>query len=141
MNGLELFFKQNAIEKENIKYAASERFQGEDKKPLEWELKALTADEDKELRNMCTKLIPVPGKKGQMVPQLNLNDYMAKLAAASIVYPELDNAKLQDSYGAHTKPELLMSMLLPGEYQDLLTKVQEINGFKGFDDLVDEAKN
>ena len=37
---------------------------------------------------------------------------------------------------------LLKTMLKPGEYQDLLKKVQEINGFDtGMDELVEEAKN
>ena len=38
--------------------------------------------------------------------------------------------------------KLLKTMLKPGEYQDLLKKIQEINGFdESMEDLVEEAKN
>ena len=62
-------------------------------------------------------------------------------SAACIVYPELGNAELQDSYGVKTKPELLTAMLLPAEYQDLAAEIQNINGFKTQEDLTEEAKN
>ena len=58
-----------------------------------------------------------------------------------MLYPQLDNAALQDSYGVRTKTELLSNMLLPAELQDLNTEVQAINGFKTMADLEEEAKN
>ncbi|WP_443864004.1 phage tail assembly chaperone [Fusobacterium ulcerans] len=141
MNNLELFFKQNAIEKENIKCVVSNRYQDENQNPLEWELKAITASEDTILREKCTGVAEVPGKKGQFMPKFNTTEYMSMLAAASVLYPELGNAALQDSYGVNNKLDLLKAMLLPGEFQDLLTKIQEINGYKSFEELVEEAKN
>ena len=46
MTRMEMFFKQNAIQKENKKVAISNRFVGEDGKAVEWELKTITAQDD-----------------------------------------------------------------------------------------------
>ena len=68
--------------------------------------------------------------------------YGAKLAAATVVFPDLNDARLQDSYGVMGSDRLLREMLRAGEYQRLLKIVKEINGFgEVTDELVDEAKN
>ncbi len=63
--------------------------------------------------------------------------------AASIVYPDLYDAELQDSYGVKTPEDLLLAMVdNPGEYSDLTAFVQKFQGFDvSFSDKVDEAKN
>ena len=59
-----------------------------------------------------------------------------------VVYPDLTDAELQNSYGVMGDDNLLKKMLKSGEYAALLNKVQEINGFDiTTQDLVDEAKN
>ena len=63
------------------------------------------------------------------------------MAAACTVFPDLTNAELQDSWGV-TKPEdLVGTMLIGGEFDDYITEVFEVNGFKDEPELVDEAKN
>ena len=76
-------------------------------------------------------------------PKLNASLYLRKLIAASVVYPDLYDAELQDSYGVCTPEELLYAMVDdPGEYNDLAAFVQKLNGFDvSFDDKVEEAKN
>lgn len=134
MSELELFFKQNAVEKEKVKYVVSDRFLNGDK-PIEWILKPITAQLDSVLRTECmTQEVGQP-------PKLNTEKYLAQVVAASIEYPDLGNAKLQDSYGVRTKTDLLTAMLLPGEYQDLATQVQKVNGFKTLGQLAEKAKN
>ena len=57
------------------------------------------------------------------------------------MFPDLNDAALQDSWGV-TKPEdLVGAMLIGGEFDDYITEVFEVNGFKAEDELVDEAKN
>ena len=138
---MEVFLKQNAVQKENKKVAVSERFKDEDGKVVEWEIRPLTAQEDQILRKANTEIKELKGKKGQLFPQLDSNKYSAMLIAACVVYPDLQNQELQDSYGVKNKPDLLTSMLLPGEFQDLFSEVQKINGFKTLEDLTEEAKN
>lgn len=141
MASLKSFFASNAKKVENVKYVASTRFVDEKGNPEEWELRALTANEDTAIRNACTKNVPT-AIKGQTKKDLDADLYMAKMVVASVVYPDLKNSELQDSYGVMGEVELLRTMLLGGELQDLMMKVQEVNGYqKSMDELVEEAKN
>ena len=138
---LKSFLKQNVIQSENVKYAASDRFLDDKNKPIEWEIRAITSKEDEELRKTATRKIST-GKRGQFSQEIDTNKYIGLLAAACTVVPNLNDASLQDSYGVMSADELLKAMLLPGEYTDYLAKVQEICGFdKSVQDLVDDAKN
>ena len=139
---LEGFLKQNAMHNENIKYVASNRFVDEKGDPIQWEIKAISSKEDEQIRNSATKKVQVPNKKGQYTQELDANKYIGLLASYCTVYPNLNDAKLQDSYSTMSADELLKAMLLPGEYADYLLKVQDICGFdKSQSDLVEEAKN
>lgn len=139
---LKAFLKGNAVEQENVKFIASKRFVGEDKEPMEWEIKAITSQKAEDLQKACTRNIPVPGRKGQFTKDVDYGAYAAKLAVECTVFPNLNDKELQDSYKVMGGEALLKTMLLPGEYTDYLDKVQEINGFgKDINDLVDEAKN
>ncbi|MFL8268073.1 phage tail assembly chaperone, partial [Clostridioides difficile] len=64
MGDLNAFLSQNAIKVENRKYVASERFIGEDGKAIEWELKAIDSDRDRQLRKDSTIRVPILNKKG-----------------------------------------------------------------------------
>lgn len=142
MSGLNAFMAQNTIQEEKVKHIASKRFVDEDGKPIEWEIKSITSAEDEAIRKACTKKVPVPGKRNQLVPETDYNAYTGKLAAACTVFPNLNDAELQNSYGVMGADALLKAMLKPGEYADYLAKVQEVNGFElGLPELVDEVKN
>ena len=74
--------------------------------------------------------------------QLKTSKYIAKLLAASVVEPNLNDKELQDSYGAMTPEELIKEMVDdPGEYADFSAFVQKYNGFTSMDDKVEDAKN
>lgn len=142
MSNLTAFLKQNALPVENVKYVASKRFVDSNGKPIEWEIKCITPEEDEALRKSCTKRVPVPGgRKGQYTLETDFNLYLGKLAAKCTVFPNLNDAELQDSYGVMGDDALLKKMLTPGEYADYLLKVQEVNGFQTLQEDIDEAKN
>lgn len=142
MNNLSAFLSQNAIKVENIKHVASKRFINEDGAPMEWEIACISSKDDEALRKSCTKRIPVPGKRNQYTQETDYNLYLGVLAAKCTVYPNLNDAELQNSYGVMGADELLKTMLTPGEYADYLSKVQEINGFDtALEEEVEEAKN
>ena len=64
------------------------------------------------------------------------------MCAACTVYPNLNDAELQDSYGVKSADALLKKMLMPGEYTEYKNRVMEINGYDmSMEELVDEAKN
>lgn len=142
MSNLSAFLAQNALKIENVKYIASKRFLDGKGQPIEWEIKSITSTEDEDLRKACTKRVPIPGKKNQFTPETDFNLYLGKLAAVCTVYPNLDDAELQNSYGVMGADVLLKKMLSPGEYADYLQAIQKVNGFdESFEEVVEEAKN
>lgn len=126
---------------ENVKYVASKRFAVKGK-PVEWEIKSIDSDLDEALRKECTKKVPIPGKRNQYNQETDTDKYIGKLCVACTVYPNLNDAELQDSYGVKSAEALLKKMLKPGEYTDYKTKIMEVNGYDmNMEELVDEAKN
>ena len=141
MSDFSVFMAGNAIKDETVKYVASKRFVL-DKKPVEWEIKAVSSTLDEAIRKECTKRIPIQGKRGQYNQETDTDKYIGKLCVACTVYPNLNDAALQDSYGVKGADDLLKAMLLPGEYTEYKAKVMEVNGFDmSMEELVDEAKN
>ncbi len=126
-------------EAQEVEYVASKRFiNKETKKPEVWKLKSITADENDALRKECYKQIQV-GKRVRT--DFDTVKYLGLLADKCIVYPDLHDVKLQDFYHEMDSTKLLKKHLLtPGEYDDLLQKIQEINGYD-LEEAVEEAKN
>lgn len=139
---LSAFMAENALPVEHVKYAASNRFLGEDGKPMEWEIKTITGTEDEALRKECAKRVPIPGRKNLTQRETDYDAYLGKLAVACTVFPNLHDKALQDSYHAMGAEALLKTMLTPGEYIDYLRKVQEVCGFEAtLEEEVEAAKN
>ena len=65
------------------------------------------------------------------------------MLAAAVVYPDLQNAELQDSYGVTDPEDLLYEMIdNPGEFNDLAAFVQQYSGLdETMEEKVQEAKN
>lgn len=143
MGNLALFMKKNKKVRENTFYAATSSLVDENGEPLKWEIKPLTTEEVERIRSECTKEVPVPGKRGQFRTKVDSNLYNDKLMVAAIVFPDLYNKELQDSYGVMSPEALLKKMIdNPSEYFDLLGYVSEQSGFdKEIEDEIEEAKN
>lgn len=142
MSDFSAFLAQNKVKQENVKFVVSSKFIGSDGKPIEWVLRAVTAKEDETIRRAATKKVKVPGRNNQYTTEMDSNLYLSKLTAASVVYPDLNNAELQDSYKVMGAEQLLGEMLTGGEFITLSAKVAEINGFDtDINDAVEEAKN
>lgn len=141
MSNFSAFFAQNKLKPETIKFAVSESFVDSDGKPLEWELRVVSANEDEEIRRSSTRKIK-QGRSNVYTQELDGNTYLSKLTATSVVYPDLNDKELQDSYKVMGADALLKAMLNAGEYVKLSGKVAEINGFnESVEELVEEAKN
>lgn len=63
------------------------------------------------------------------------------MAARCTVFPDLNNAELQNSWGVAKPEELIGKLLIGGEFDDYVTEVFQHNGFKTEDELVNDAKN
>lgn len=138
---LSAFMRPNVAEIKNARFAPSPRFVGEDGKPVEWEIRCISADEYAKIRSDCFIQERVPGKKNQMTQRLDIYAFQTRVATRCTVFPDLNDAALQDSWGV-TKPEdLVGAMLIGGEFEDYIKEVLRVNGFKDETELVDEAKN
>lgn len=139
---LSAFLAQNAKKVENVLYTASERFvDPESGKAMAWEICCITAAENQAIRKSCMRTMAVPGKKGQFTQEFDANTYLAKVSVRCTVFPNLNDAELQKSYGVMGAEELLTTMLTPAEFEDYSTKVLTVNGFQTGDEMVSEAKN
>ncbi len=129
-------------EKEEIvEYIASKKFKDKEGKPIPWKLRTITAKENDELRKQCYKQIQIPGKKSQYRQDFDSSKYLELLAIKCIVEPNLKSVELQDYYHVMSEVDLLKEHLLkPAEYDSLITKLQEINGYD-LEEAVEEAKN
>lgn len=143
MSKFSRFMKANKIAQKNEKFAPTESLRDENGKPLEWEFKKISAKENEEIREACTMEVQVKGKPNMFRPKVKTSEYLAKMIAASVVYPDLYDKELQDSYGVMTPEDLVYAMVdNAGEYQELSVWLQNFQGFtKTMDDKVDEAKN
>ena len=143
MSDIKAFLKPNKEVKENVKVVVSDGFKDEKGKPIPFEIKALTAMEDEAIRNSCMKKVQVVGKKNQYTSELDSNRYIRLLCTNSVVFPNLKDAELQDSYGVSTADDLLFAMLTAGEFNILAEKVSELSMNKSVitDEDIEEAKN
>ena len=143
MSNLSLFLKKNKKVRTNTFYAATKSLCDEKGNPVEWEIKALTTKESEDIRSECTTEVPVTGKPGMVRPKVDTKAYIAKLIAACVVFPDLYNKELQDSYGVRTPEDLLKEMVDdPTEYNALAEFIQNFNGLdESLEEKVKEAKN
>lgn len=141
MSDFSMFMAGNAEENEVVEYVASKRFKVKGK-PVAWKIKSISSELDEAIRKECTKKVPIHGKRGQYNQETDTDKYVGKLCVACTVFPNLNDAELQDSYGVKSADALLKAMLKPGEYTEYKAKVMEVNGYDmSMEDLVDEAKN
>lgn len=124
--GLERFFAAEAARPE-VQVVVSERFRGEDGQALAWRLQPVTAEDMQQIRAAGN----ADGGSGLVL----------RLLARAVVYPDLQDAALQDSYGVLGAEELLLRMLSPGEYRVLLAAFEKQNLRPEMPELVRDAKN
>jgi hypothetical protein len=143
MSDLSRFLKKNKKLKENVQYAVTKSLTDEKGQPLLWEIRPLTSKETNKLTDECTFQEQVPGKQNVFRNKINSTKLLQKMMVASVVFPNLNDKDLQDSYGVMTPEELITEMVDdPGEYNNFGKYLNELNGFnEGINEKVEEAKN
>ena len=138
---LNQLMKENVKEPDYVEYQPSKRLVDENGEPQTWLLRPLSTKEyDKVTARHAQK---IRNKMGKVVDEYIDNEaVVADLTLESLVEPskeDLQQKELQDSWGVFNPTDLLKAILnLPGEYADLLMKVQEIAGFDVF--AVEQAR-
>lgn len=143
MGNLSLFLKKNKKTKANTFYPATKSLCDENGEPLKWEIKPLTTKESEDIRADCTAEVQVPGKPGVYRAKFDSKLYVAKFISSCVVFPDLYNKELQDSYGVKTPEDLIRAMIdNPTEYNNFAEFVQNYSGLdETLTDKVNEAKN
>ena len=114
----------------------SDRFLGEDGKPVPFKIRPLTQEENDALVKRYTRTKTV---KGQQVDYFDSSGFSAATVVAATVEPNFSDTELCKAYGVLDPNTLPGKMLLSGEFSRL---VQEISALSGFDDnLEEQAKN
>lgn len=135
MDNLSLFLSENKIKRQNVKIALTDSFKDSEGNTLLWELRPVTTQEAEEIKAEATEY----SEKGS---RLNIVKYAENMVTKAVVYPNLYNAELQDSYGVKTPQALLKAMVdSPGDYARLEAEVQKLNGFTSVKEDIDRAKN
>ncbi len=106
-----IFYGENALPFPEKEFVLSKRFQ-EKGKEITWKIRALSQKENEEIGK----------RKGN-----NENEYLTAVLAECVVYPDLKEVSLQDSYGVMGQEALLLEMLTTGEFAALEAAAEEIN--------------
>lgn len=141
MSNFAAFMAQNVAKIENKKIVVSDRFKDENGKAMKWEIKALTEAENNELQRKAMIQVPVAGRRGMFTREVDQIKYTQLLLAASVVYPNLNDAELQNSWGVMTPEDLIGKMLYPNEAAKLAKEVMAYAQIENLSDAVEEAKN
>lgn len=137
--------------KKHVKFVACAEWKDDEGNPVEWELRCLSSGELGKIRGRCMKI----GSAGKKM-DFNTELYNRLITSQSVVFPKLNDATMLD----FLLPNLPLDQRTPenaiceilrddDEYQALITKVSEINGWVSTEDamqeemqeLVEAAKN
>lgn len=137
---LKAFLMENVQSDITLEIAVSNRFKDEKGKPMNFKIKAISENQNAILRKSCEKRIKQ--KYGQYTTETDTTEYLARLISECTVFPDFKDASLQKSWGVMGAESLVKKMLLPGEYTNLLSKVQEICGFEeDINEVKEQVKN
>ena len=143
MSNLKSFLKENKKKKENAFYPASENFLDDNGTPMLWEIKPLSATDNERIKEECTTIVETKDRGYKMYPKIDSKMIQVKQIVASVVFPDLLNAELQDSYGVKEPEDLVFALLSEaGEYQNLVMFIQKYNRLNiTIDEKIEDAKN
>lgn len=136
---LSFFFADVAEAKvTEIEIVVSERFKA-DGEVIPWRFRIFNADEIDDIKKQSTKVIKRNGAKTLTIDTTLLTQ---TVILESVIYPNLKDTKLQESYGTLTNRELLKKILTGPELERLGDKILKAQGFmEDINALIDDAKN
>lgn len=116
----------------------SERFKGEDGKPLPFTIRVIDQDINDRIYKASTKNRKM---NGQTIRELDSLEYGRRLILNCVTSPDFKDKELCDFYKCIDPLDVPGKMLSAGEYQRLVKAINELNGFDDDEKLSDDAKN
>lgn len=104
--------------------------------PILWKIRALSADEEKMIADSC-KLERKDRRTGTITLLTDDAEYMARMVAQCVEYPDLGDRELQTSYGVKNKVGAIRAMLTAGELARLAQKIIKLSDL----DIEDDEKS
>lgn len=123
----ENFFFQNVKKLEDIYIKISDRFSDD------FIIRPITEENNFFIKKNCLK-----NANGD----IDFDDYILSLVCESVVFPDLKNEALQNSYSVIGEKNLIKAMLTAGEFSFLLSKVESVSGFlNNIEEVSNQLKN
>lgn len=113
--GQEGFYRENRKDREEREVLLTERLT-KDGGQMRFRIRPMSQRENEDIWKKCGE---------------DEKRYERAVLAESVVFPDLKDAELQNSYGVAGAERLLGKLLLAGEYDRLRRAVEEINGGEG----------
>lgn len=125
MSTLSAFLKpvKTTVEKEVV---ISDRFVGDDGKPVPFKVRAISQEENDALVRAATK---TRNENGQRVERLDSVEYAQRLIVAATVSPDFRAKDICEAYGVVSPLMVPGKMLLSGEYNRLMKAITELSEF------------
>lgn len=125
MSTLSAFLKpvKTTIEKEVV---ISDRFVGDDGKPVPFKVRAISQEENDALVRAATK---TRSEGGQRMERLDSVEYAQRLIVAATVSPDFRAKDICEAYGVVSPLMVPGKMLLSGEYNRLMKAITELSEF------------
>lgn len=135
MSKFQAFLKGNNKRIQTKNVIVSDAFVDEEGKLVPFTIRTLPAGKVSQWQNEYSKI----DKDGEV--KFDTTGYNKRIMVEAVVFPDLKNKELQDSYEVVGEEALLDEMLLYGEQAKLTKAINELNGFKSIDERVEEVKN
>lgn len=134
--GIQEFLNKNKIIGLTEEIAISNRICDEKGIPFKFKIKTIPSKEYDELRNKNMVFNPI-----EKDYKFSSAGFQMDLIAKCCVEPNFKNKENLDEVNASSPQEYINAVLLPGEIDKLTEAIAQVNGYKPFKELVDEAKN
>ena len=129
MSELNAFMNPVYMEKK-IEVVVSDRFVGEDGKPIPVVMKSLTQEKMQEIAKRSTHEKKV---NGHLVSEMDAIEHLNRCLVASVISPDLTNRDLCNAYKTEDPVQLPSKMFLVDEYEKLARAFAALNGLKNED--------
>lgn len=130
MSNLKAFLNPSYTEK-TIEVIVSDRFVGDDGKPVPFILKSLKQEVIQEIAKRSTHQKKI-GKRN--VDQIDKTEHMCRCIITSCVQPNFNDRELCLAYGTEDPVALPLKMLFVGEFDKLTTAFMELHGMSDEED-------
>lgn len=137
MSNLSAFLHPAALHEEK-EVVISNRFIGEDGKPVPFKIRSLSQEENAELSRKSTRRERLKGGKAQDI--FNGDEYTARLVVAATVEPDFTAKELGEAYGVIDPIKVPGKMLRLGEYKALVEAILMLSGMANDEGTGDEER-